>query len=89
MNAPARPEEINSSDTNAVQLRRIGNSVGFILPKDLLGRLRLKEGDSLQVIEQPDGSFNLRMNQDAHARAMAIAHQLMIEYADTMRELAR
>ena len=38
----------------ALQVRKIGNSVGVILPKELLARLRLKEGDVLHVVEQTE-----------------------------------
>ena len=38
-----------------LKLRAIGNSVGVVLPKDLLARLRVGEGDTLQVVETPDG----------------------------------
>ena len=42
-----------------LQVKKIGNSVGFILPKELLARLKLKEGDKLHVIEQPERGFKL------------------------------
>ena len=39
----------------ALRLRPFGNSVGAVLPKGLLTRLRLGEGDALDVTETPDG----------------------------------
>jgi len=35
-----------------LQIKKIGNSLGLILPKELLARLKLKEGDKLHVVEQ-------------------------------------
>ncbi len=37
-----------------LQIKKIGNSVGLILPKELLARLKLKEGDKLYVVEQTE-----------------------------------
>jgi len=50
------PREYKLEDT-ALQIRKIGNSVGVILPKELLARLNLKEGDKLFPIEQPGGGL--------------------------------
>ncbi|MGL4444884.1 MAG: AbrB/MazE/SpoVT family DNA-binding domain-containing protein, partial [Alsobacter sp.] len=48
MNHPARPP-----GTVTLQVRKIGNSIGVILPKELLARLKLQEGDVLHVVEEP------------------------------------
>src|SRR3546814_6270109 len=39
----------------SLKLTRIGNSVGVVLPKDVLARLRLGEGDAVYLTESPDG----------------------------------
>jgi putative addiction module antidote len=38
-----------------LKLIRIGNSVGVVLPKDILSRLNLEAGDALYLSESPDG----------------------------------
>lgn len=38
-----------------VKLTTVGNSLGVILPKDVLARLRLHKGDTLTVLETPWG----------------------------------
>ena len=38
-----------------LKLTQIGNSVGMILPRELLGKLGVGKGDTLYAIEQPDG----------------------------------
>jgi len=38
-----------------LQVRKIGNSIGLILPKEMVARLNLKEGDKLFPVEQPGG----------------------------------
>ena len=37
-----------------VQIKKIGNSLGLILSKDILSRLKLKEGDKLHIVEQTE-----------------------------------
>ena len=38
-----------------LKLTQIGNSVGVILPKDLLASLGVTKGDTIDAIEQPNG----------------------------------
>lgn len=40
---------------HALKLTQIGNSVGLILPKEVLARLKLEKGDTVFVTETPDG----------------------------------
>ena len=42
-----------------LELKKIGNSTGVILPKELLARLSLAQGDWLYVTELPDRSFRV------------------------------
>jgi|ERR1700694_2872965 putative addiction module antidote len=72
-----------------LQVKRIGNSVGLILPKELLARLKLREGDKLHVIEQPERGFKLTPYDPKHAKAMEIARRSFRKYADTYKALAK
>lgn len=85
MNEQTRDLEIEAT---ALQIRKIGNSVGVILPKELLARLNLKEGDKFYPVEQPDGSLRLTPYNPKHARTMKIARDVMREYRDTLAALA-
>lgn len=76
-------------ETAVLQIRKIGNSVGVILPRELLARLNLKEGDKFYPVEQPDGSLRLSPYNPKHARTMEIARQVMHEYRDTFAALAK
>jgi putative addiction module antidote len=76
-------------DTEVIQIRKIGNSVGLILPKELLARLKLKEGDKLHLTEEPERGFKLSPYDPKHAEAMRIAREVMDEYQDTFRALAK
>ncbi len=38
-----------------VKLRKVGNSYGLTLPKELLEKYNLKEGEALYIVEGQDG----------------------------------
>ena len=71
-----------------LQIRKIGNSVGLILPKDLLARMSLQEGDQLYVVEQPERGLKLTPYNPKHAKAMEIARRSFRKYGDTYKALA-
>jgi len=85
MNKPARDAEVEGA---VLQIRKIGNSVGLILPKELLARLKLKEGDKLYVVEQTERGIKLTPYDPKHAEAMDIARRSFRKYADTYKALA-
>lgn len=72
-----------------LQIRKIGNSVGVILPKELLARLKLAEGDKLHVIEESERGMKLSPYDPTHARAMELARKAFRDYADTFKALAK
>jgi len=72
-----------------LQVKKIGNSTGLILPKELLARLKLAEGDKLHVVEQTERGIKLSPYDPKHAKAMAIARRSFRRYADTYRALAK
>jgi putative addiction module antidote len=86
MSEAPRDFEIEST---VLQIRKIGNSVGVILPKELLAQLNLKEGDKFYPVKQPDGSVRLSPFDPKHARTMEIARKIMHEYRDTFAALAK
>ena len=63
--------------------------MGFILPKELLARLRLVEGDKLYLTEKTERGFKLSPYDPNHAREMEIARQAFRDYADTFKALAK
>ena len=72
-----------------LQVKKIGNSLGFILPKELLARLRLKEGDKLHIVEQTERGIKLSPYDPKHAKAMELARRSFRKYADTYKALAK
>ena len=75
----------------ALKLSRIGNSVGVVLPKELLGRLRLREGDTVYLTESPDG-YRLTPydgDHEAFEEQMKAAREVMNRRRSALRELAK
>ncbi len=72
----------------AVKLTSIGNSVGVVLPKELLVKLGLQKGDTLHVIETPDG-LRLTPADPEFDRQMAVAREQMHKWRNVLRELAK
>jgi len=86
MNEPVRDLEIEGY---LLQIKKIGNSVGLIFPKELLARLKLREGDKLHVVEQTERGIKLSPYDPKHAKAMEIARRSFHKYADTYKALAK
>jgi len=70
-----------------LKVTTVGNSVGVILPKELLERLRVGKGDSLYVIETKQG-IELTPYNPEFANQMEAAERVMREDRDALRKLA-
>lgn len=71
-----------------LKLTQFGNSVGVILPKELLAKLGVGKGDTLFAIDQPNGVRLTTADADFEAQ-MAVARQVMKESRNILRELAK
>ena len=72
-----------------LEVKRVGNSTGLILPKDLLGKLNLAQGDWLYVTENADGSVRLSPYDPTFEKGMKIAEKAMKTYRNALAELAK
>ncbi len=72
----------------ALKLTQIGNSVGVILPKDLLARLKLEKGDMVFVSEAANGVLMTPYSPEFEAQ-MVEARRIMKKRRDVLRELAK
>lgn len=68
--------------------RKIGNSLGAIIPKEVAARLNIEEGTTLYFTEAPDG-VRLTAHNPNFARKMAAAESLSRRYRNALRELAK
>ena len=73
---------------HALKLTQIGNSVGVILPKELLAKLKLEKGDTLYVTDSPDG-VRLTPHDPAFESQMEAARAIMKRRRAVLRELAK
>ena len=73
---------------SALKLTQIGNSVGVILPKELLAKLGVGKGDTLYAIEQP-GGVQLTVADPEFEAQMELARKLMKRWRNVLRELAK
>ncbi len=73
--------------TNKLKVVTVGNSVGVILSKEILEKLRVQKGDSIFAIETSKGIELTSYNPEL-AEQMKIAEQVMREDRDALRKLA-
>ena len=81
---------VTDSDMSARKLKliKVGNSTGVILPRAVLERLRVSQGDALFLSESPHG-FNLSAHDPDFADAMGAAEEIMREDRDILAVLAK
>jgi putative addiction module antidote len=71
-----------------LKLTWVEGSVGIALPKEMLERLHVNEGDTVFALETPDG-YLLTASDLEVERQLAIARGVMAEYRETLRVLAK
>ncbi|MCP5278201.1 MAG: AbrB/MazE/SpoVT family DNA-binding domain-containing protein [Thiobacillus sp.] len=72
----------------ALKLTQIGNSVGVILPKEVLTRMRLEKGDTVFLTESPDG-YRITEYDPDFSEQMDLAESIMKQRRNVLRELAK
>jgi putative addiction module antidote len=71
----------------AVKITQIGNSSGIILPKEVMSKLNVEKGDTLFLVETPNG-IELSPYDQNLAEEMVSAKRVMKKYRDVLRKLA-
>jgi putative addiction module antidote len=69
-----------------LKVRKFGNSLGVVLPKEVIGRLRMSDGERLFLIE---GDYRLTPYDPAFEKKMTKAEQIMARYRNTLHALAK
>jgi putative addiction module antidote len=72
-----------------LKLRKVGNSVGLVLPKEALARLNADDGDLVYLTETTDGGFRLTSGNPKFGRKMKAAESVIRRYRNALRELAK
>ena len=73
-----------------LKLRKIGNSLGVILPAEVLQALQVHEGGRLSLLPDDAGrGFRLSAAETEFREQMEVARSLLLRYQGTLRELAK
>ena len=70
------------------KLRKIGNSLGIVIPKEAIRAMKVQEGATLYLTEAPDCSLRINPDREHFDRMMEIAERGMQKYRNALRELA-
>lgn len=71
-----------------VKVTTVGSSVGIVLPKEALGKMKVSKGDTLYLVEGPDG-YTLTPYDKEFEKQMEAADKVMKQYRNALRELAK
>ena len=72
----------------SLKLTKIGNSLGLILPKEVLARLKLAKGDAIFITDAPEG-YRITPHNPAFEAQMKAARKIMKRRRAVLRELAK
>ena len=75
-----------------LKLRKVGNSIGVVFPKEAMVKLNVQEGDSLCLTDTLDGGLRVTLVTEGRERfmkQMEKAEDIVRRYRNTLRELAK
>jgi len=73
----------------ALKIRKVGNSLGIVLPKEVISRLRTGEGEDVFLLEGPNNTYRLTPFDPAFEKKMKKAEEIMARYRNTLHVLAK
>jgi len=81
----------NTSESAVVELkvRKFGNSLGVVLPKEVIHRLHTRDGEPLFLIEASQGGYLLTPYDPGFEEKMAKADDIISRYRNTLHVLAK
>ena len=71
-----------------VKVTQIGNSLGVVLPKEVLAKLKVEKGQVLHVLDTPDG-VALTAYDPEFEEVLDIIDDVSSEYRNTLRALSK
>jgi putative addiction module antidote len=72
-----------------LKVRKFGNSLGVVLPKDVINRLHTGDGEKLFLIEGAGGDYRLSPYDPTFEKKMEKAEEIMSRYRNALRALAK
>ena len=73
----------------ALKVRKVGNSLGIVLPKETLKRLNIVEGETLYLTESFENGYRMTPYNENFSKQIAIAEEIMRQDRDLLKELAK
>ncbi len=71
-----------------LKITKIGNSLGVVLPKEALARLKVEQGNSVFLTELPDG-YRVIAFDETIVEQVNEGRDFMREFRETFRALAK
>jgi putative addiction module antidote len=71
-----------------VKITQVGSSLGVVLPRSVLDRLRVDKGDHLHIIETPSGFVLTPLDPKVQAQ-LRLMDEVIVEYRETLEALSR
>ncbi len=72
-----------------LKIRKVGNSLGVVLPLEVVSRLHVEDGDRLFLTEAPEGGYRLTPYDPEFEAQMKLAEEGMAIYRNTLHALAK
>jgi putative addiction module antidote len=72
-----------------LKVRRFGNSLGVVLPREVINRLQTGDGEPLFLIEAPEGGYRLTAYDPQFEKKMAKADDIIRRYRNALHVLAK
>lgn len=82
MTASAKPKH------GILKVTQIGNSLGVVLPREVLAELDIEKGDQLYLTRSPEG-YRVTKADPEFERKMNLAREIMKKRHNVLRELAK
>lgn len=71
------------------KVRKIGNSLGIVLPKEALQAMNVEEGASLYITKAPRDAIQITPEKPGFEEVLKVAEEGMAQYRNALRELAK
>ncbi|GLI93470.1 AbrB/MazE/SpoVT family DNA-binding domain-containing protein [Methylocystis echinoides] len=72
----------------ALKVIRIGNSLGVVLPREIVAELAVEKGDRLYLTLSPEG-YRLTRSDPEFERRVALARRIISKRHNALRELSK
>ena len=72
----------------ALKIRKIGNSLGLVLPKEVVSHLRTSEGEDVFLLEGPNNTYRITPFDPVFQKKMEKAEEIMARYRNTLHVLS-